>query len=104
MDLREMNYELYLIIEEMSNSNAKIRQKAAEKIKKLGCIIYNDYKYIFKQCPSNINSQKRFIISGENDNILSKKGPNFVWTGTTCLYEFKNLIEYKWKIRIFFRD
>ena len=35
MDLREMNYELYLIIEEMSNSNAKIRQKAEEKIKKL---------------------------------------------------------------------
>ena len=30
-----MNYELYLIIEEMSNSNAKIRQKAEEKIKKL---------------------------------------------------------------------
>jgi len=35
MDLREMNYELYLIIEEMSSSNAKIRQKAEEKIKKL---------------------------------------------------------------------
>ena len=30
-----MNYELYLIIEEMSSSNAKIRQKAEEKIKKL---------------------------------------------------------------------
>ena len=44
--------------------------------------------------------QKRFIISGENENILPKKEPNFVWTGTTCLYEFKNLIEYKWKIRI----
>ena len=107
----EKNIEKYKKIEEkikLSNTNINLQfiieendlKIISEKIKKLGCIIYNDYKYIFKQCPSNINSQKRFIISGENDNILSKKGPNFVWTGTTCLYEFKNLIEYKWKIRI----
>ena len=40
------------------------------------------------------------MISGEKGNIISKKEPNFTWTGTTCLYEFKNLVEYKWKIRI----
>ena len=107
----EKNIEKYQKIDEKINlSNANINfqfcieendfQILSEKIKNLGNIIYNDYKYIFKKCPSNISMQKRFIISGENENILSKKEPNFVWTGTTCLYEFKNLIEYKWKIRI----
>lgn len=71
-----------------------------EKLKNLGKIIFNDYKFIFKQCPNNINLKKRFVISGEKGNIISKKEPNFTWTGTTCLYEFKNLVEYKWKIRI----
>ena len=107
----EKNIEKYQKIDEkikLSNANINFQfcieendfQILSEKIKNLGNIIYNDYKYIFKKCPSNISMQKRFIISGENENILSKKEPNFVWTGTTCLYEFKNLIEYKWKIRI----
>ena len=72
----------------------------SEKIKNLGKIIYNDYKFIFKQCPNNMNIKKRFVVSGEKGNILTKKEPNFVWTGTTCLYELNQSIEYKWKIRI----
>ena len=72
----------------------------SEQLKKLGKVIYNDYKFIFKQCPNNINIKKRFVISGEKGNILTKKEPNFVWTGTTCLYEFKKAVEYKWKIKV----
>ena len=72
----------------------------SEKLKNLGKVVYNDYKFIFKQCPSNINMKRRFVISGENGSIITKKKPNFVWTGTTCLNEFKNFVEYKWKIKI----
>ena len=72
----------------------------SKKMKNLGKIVHNNYKFIFKQCPNNINKRKRFVISGEKGNIISKKEPNFVWTGTTCLSEFKNFVEYKWKIRI----
>ena len=72
----------------------------SDRLKNLGKIIYNDYKFTFKQCPSNIITKKRFIISGEKENIMFKKEPNFVWTGTTCLNEFQKLVEYKWKVRI----
>jgi hypothetical protein len=75
-------------------------EQIKEKIINFGKIIYNDYKFIFKKCPNEINIKKRFEISGEKGNILTKKGPSFVWTGTTCLYEFKELVEYKWKVRI----
>ena len=72
----------------------------SDKIKNLGNILFYNYKYIFNQCPNDIDDKRKFIISGEKSNIITKKGPNFIWTGTTCLYEFKDNIEYKWKIRI----
>ena len=72
----------------------------SEKIKNFGQIFFNDYKFMFKKCPNEINIRRRFSISGDNDNIMTKKEPEFFWTGTTCLYEFKKSVEYKWKIKI----
>ena len=72
----------------------------SEKIKNFGKLFYHDYKYILKKCPENINDKKKFIITGKKENKITKTGPNFVWTGTTCLSEFKNFMEYKWKIKI----
>ena len=71
-----------------------------EKIKNFGKILFYNYKFNFKKCPLDINDKRKFIISGKKENIITKTGPNFVWTGTTCLQEFQNYMEYKWKIRI----
>ena len=72
----------------------------SEKIKNFGDISCYDYKYIFNPCPIDINIKRKFIISGEKNNIIEKQESCFVWTGTTCLYELKKPFEYKWKIRI----
>ena len=107
----EKNIEKFLNIKEkikLLNSKAVIQfvikdndgEVISEKIKNFGEIFFNDYKFIFKKCPNEINIQRKFIISGDKDNILTKKEPDFCWTGTTCLTEFKKSVEYKWKIRI----
>ena len=72
----------------------------SEKIKNLGKVVCYNHKYIFNQCPKDIDEKKKFLISGEKSNIITKTGPNFIWTGTTCLNEFKEFVEYKWKIKI----
>ena len=72
----------------------------SEKIKNFGKILYNNYKYIFKQFPIDNDENKKFIISGKKQNIITKKGPNFVWTGTTCTQELQNVVQYKWNIKI----
>ena len=68
MDLREMNYELYLIIEEMSNSNAKIRQKAEEKIKKLA--EENLGELLIDLCRNITNLEIKKEIRQINSNIF----------------------------------
>ena len=56
--------------------------------------------FSFKECPKNINDKRAYSISGENNNILTKTGPNG-WMGTICEYELdKSLEEHKWKIKI----
>ena len=107
----EKNIEKYLQIKEKikslkSNStmqfikNEDEEEIISEKIKNFGEIFFNNYKFMFKECPNEINVKRRFSISGINDNIITKKEPYFYWTGTTCLYEFKKSVEYKWKIKI----
>jgi len=107
----EKNLEKFLKIKEKidllgKNTSIQFNERnndielISEKIKNFGEISCYDYKYIFKQCPSDINIKRRFIISGQKKNIIEKKDPYFTWTGTTCLYELKKPFEYKWKIRI----
>ena len=44
-----------------------------DTIKSFGNISYN--KYSFRECPNNINENRKYIITGENKNILTKTGP-----------------------------
>ena len=60
-------------------------------------VIYNTLS--FKKCPLNINENKKYEISGENMNIITKIG-KCGWTGAICEKELENLKEHKWKIKI----
>ena len=40
------------------------------------------------------------MISGENENIITKTGTDNDWAGTICEYKFENSNVYKWKIKI----
>ena len=74
--------------------------KFIETIKSFGEINYNSYS--FKECPLNINEDRKYIITGENKNILTKEGRNtYCWMGTICQNELdKSKEEHKWKIKI----
>ena len=68
-----------------------------DSIKSFGNIYYN--KYSFKECPKDIKNERKFEITGENRNILTKVG-NDGYMGTICEYELDQSIEeHKWKIK-----
>ena len=70
-----------------------------ETIKSFGRISFpNIFK--FKKCPSNINKKRKYLITGENNNILTKTGTNYEWMGTICEDELEKFQEYRWKIKI----
>ena len=70
-----------------------------DTIKSFGNIFYN--KYSFKECPNNINANRKYIITGENKNIFTKTGLGTTWMGTICENELdKSIEEHKWKIKI----
>ena len=74
--------------------------KLIETIKSFG-EIYNSYKYSFRECPQNLNGDKKYIVSGDKRNIITKKGKSQVWVGIICENELdKSIEEHKWKIKI----
>ena len=57
------------------------------------------YKYSFRECPNNMKENRKYIVTGENKNILTKIG-NTGSMGTICEYELdKSIEEHKWKIK-----
>ena len=66
-------------------------------IKKFGLVYFNNYK--FRQCPENIDDNRHYIVTGENENILTKIGKNN-YAGTICEYELDKSKVNKWKIKI----
>ena len=87
------------------NKNKKIQispqeneiNEFSEKIKIFGKVYYNSFK--FRKCPENINKNKKYIVTGENQNILTKIS-NTGWCGTICENELEKNKEHKWKIKI----
>ena len=47
----------------------------------------------------NIKEERKYEISGENENILTKTGSNSI-AGTICENELEKAEEYKWKIKL----
>ena len=70
-----------------------------EKIKTFGRI-YSNSKYSFKECPSNIKEERKFMVTGSDKNILTKDGTDCYVMGTICENELdKSIDEHKWKIK-----
>ena len=70
-----------------------------ETIKLFGKIYYNDYS--FRECPLNMNENRKYSVRGDNNNILTKTTGNRVQIGTICKNELdKSIEEHKWKIKI----
>ena len=67
-------------------------------IKNFGKISYNNFS--FKNCPLNINENRKYKISGDKMNIFTKTGINSNWMGTICENELEKSKEHKWKIKI----
>ena len=72
--------------------------KFIEKIKSFGLIDYNSYS--IKECPKNIKEERKYILTGDNKNIITKTGKNGCWMGTICEKELdKSIEEHRWKIK-----
>ena len=83
------NVKIYLNDENMN--------EILESIKTFGMVSYDNYR--FKECPKYINDNRRYIISGENDNILTKIGKNN-YAGAICKFELNKKRNHQWKIKI----
>ena len=86
-----------------NNQNIKINfnyediNNIIDKIKPFGMIYYNNFK--FRQCPLDIEDNRKYEISGENENIITKTGKNN-YAGTICEYSLDVSKNHKWKIKI----
>ena len=99
------------IINEINENISKCKNNLKTKIKfepkeeslnnfleSFGKIYFN--KYSFRECPNNIKENRKYEITGEYKNILTKTGPNN-YAGTLCKNELdKSIEEHKWKIKI----
>ena len=68
-----------------------------ESIKSFGKL--DEYKYSFREFPTDNKEDKKFIITGKDKNIITKigKAENI---GTICQFELdKSIEEHKWKIK-----
>ena len=75
--------------------------KFLDNINQFGIINVNYMNiFKFKKCPSNLDKDRNYILSGEHQNILTKKGKDEEFTSVICENELKKDKEYIWKIRI----
>ena len=73
-----------------------------DSINHFGNIINNsndDFILKFRESPLDNNNKKKYTITGNNNNILTKIEKN-EWIGILCENELVRLKEYKWKIKI----
>ncbi len=83
------NIKLNFSYEELNN--------ILDKIKIFGTIYFNNFK--FRQCPIDIEDNRKYLISGEKENIITKIGKNN-YAGTICEFELDKTKNHKWKIKI----
>ena len=73
--------------------------KFLEQIELFGQINYkNDIDYKFKDC--QVKKDGKYIVTGENKNIITKIGNNESYIYARCQNIFEKGNKYKWKIKI----
>ena len=88
------------------NNNIKIHFSPDEEeidnylkfLKTFGNISSKEFK--FKLCPNNIKEEKKYLLSGPKNTIVTKNGTDQNWTYVICDYKLDISKEYKWKIKI----
>ena len=69
-----------------------------DTIKSFGKIYYINFK--FKNCPTDIDENKKYEVVGDKRNIITKVGASGYWTGVICDNELQKSKIYKWKINL----
>ena len=64
-------------------------------IKKFGEISNISYKYKFRKCPKKVSESRKYVITGENENVLIKTSSENNWMGTICENELEKGKENK---------
>jgi len=77
------NYNLNNLKIQFFPDNEEEINKLIEDIKCFGKISSND-NYKFKKCPIDISEERKYLVSGNCDNILTKTGTDCFWMGTIC--------------------
>ena len=100
-----------LILCKSNKSNVKFssedneNNKLVKIISEFGNIYFTD-NFEFKCCPSNIRGVKKYKLSGEKNNIITKLDFNMIFqleestVGVLCKKNLEQNREYRWKIRI----
>ena len=72
--------------------------KFIKSIKSFGKISYG---FCFKKCPIDLQENKRYIVSGEKNNIITKNcNEQYAWVGILCENQLIENKENIWKIKI----
>ena len=58
------------------------------------------YSFSFKDCPNSIKEDRKYIVSGQKKNIVTKTGKDGVCMGTICEGQLENNKVYTWKVKI----
>ena len=109
-DIEKINLINEQIDKSIQNDTSKIKfypeenekNDIYEKIKSFGKInIFNNNYYRFKECPPEISDIRKYIVSGELKNIITKSGIGGDFAGTICEHALdKNVEIHRWKIKI----
>ena len=91
----KLNSDLEIVFEPEEDNKIN---NLLENIKSFGNILRKKNEFIFKECPINIEENRKYIISGENKNIITNC--NDCWIGSICDIKLMEKKEYKWKIKI----
>ena len=95
-------------MEKLNLNNLKIQffpdneEEINKLIKVLECfgkICYND-NYMLKKCPIDISEERKYLVSGNCENIVTKIGTDYSWMGTICQNTLENHGENRWKITV----
>ena len=73
-----------------------------EKIKSFGNIVFvNNSFFQFSECPQGLSDIRKYLVSGEHKNIITKTGKGGDFAGTICQNPLDIKIEiHRWKIKI----